>query len=194
MKVLYYALILVFLVSLFSCSKKEESKEEKPSRVLDLSEVTTEMTVKGINLKDHLFTLDYGDGNEVVFRTMDDVEGLENIHVGDRVNVTYLRSQAVYVTAPDAEDRPAITSNRTVEVDSKEGKPKTLTVKVKEDKYTVEEVDYAKRTAVLKDKDGHLEHIDVSPELKNLENVNVGDIVVMQVTEAVAVDISKVEE
>jgi len=65
---------------------------------------------------------------------------------------------------------------------------------VKEEKYTVEEVDYAKRTAVLKDKDGNLQHIDVSPELKNLENVNVGDIVVMQVTEAVAVDISKVEE
>jgi hypothetical protein len=191
-KISNYVLVLVFLVFLFSCSKKEETTQEKPSRLLDVSKVTTVVTVKEINLAERLLTLDYGDGNELVVKSAEDVMGLENIQVGDKVKVTYIRSQAVYVTVPGAEV-PPMASNRTVEIDSKEGTPKTLTIKVKEDKSTVEAIDYEKRTAVLRHEDGTLENIDVSPELKNLENVKVGDLVVLQVTEAVAVDITKVE-
>lgn len=193
MKVLNYILILVFLMTMFSCSKKDEMAEEKPSRVLDVTEVTTMMTVKEINLEERLFTLDYGDGNVIVVKSAEDLEGIENIQVGDKVNVTYIRSKAVYVTGPDAEG-PAIASTRAVEVDSKDGKPRALTVKVKEDKSTVEAIDYEKRTAVLRHEDGTLENIDVADEVRNLENVKVGDVVVLQVTEAIAVDIVKVEE
>ena len=97
-----FAVILVLMISLFGCEKKEEVKmeaeTEKPSRVLDLNEVTTTMIVKEIDLPQRLFTLDYGDGNEIVVEAANDVSGLEEIMVGDKVEVTYISSRAVYVT------------------------------------------------------------------------------------------------
>jgi hypothetical protein len=183
------------MISLFGCEKKEEVKveAEKPSRVLDLSEITTVMIVKQIDLPLRLFTLDYGDGNEIVVEAAPDLEGIESIKVGDKVSVTYLHSQAVYVTSPD-EDRPPVASSRSVEVDSKDGKPRKFTVDITEKTSIVMAIDVENRTATLKDHEGNVKTIQVHPEVTNLENVNIGDQVVYQVTEAVAVDITKVEE
>lgn len=187
--------ILVLLISLFGCEKKEEVKVEveKPSRVLDLSEVTTTMIVNEVDLSNRLFTLDYGDGNEIVIEAANDVANLDQILVGDKVEVTYITSTAIYVTSPD-EDRPPVAASRAVEVDSKDGKPRKITVDIIEKTSTVLAVDAVKRTATLKDHEGKIQNIDVNPEVKNLENVKVGDQVVLQMTKAIAIDISKVKE
>jgi len=187
--------ILVLIFSLMSCEKKEEMKveAEKPSKVLGLNEVTTVMIVKGIDLPQRLFTLDYGDGNEIVVEAAPDLAGMDKIKVGDKVSVTYLSSKAVYVTSPD-EDRPPVASSRSVEVDSKDGKPRKFQVDIIEKTSTVEAIDLEKRTATLKDHEGKLHTIQVADDVQNLENVKVGDQVVYQFTEAVAVDITKVEE
>jgi outer membrane lipoprotein-sorting protein len=190
-----FVIILLLMISLMSCEKKEEMKVEveKPSRVMDLTEVTTVMVVKQLDLSTRLFTLDYGDGNEIVVEAAPDLAGIESIRVGDKVSVTYLKSTAVYVTSPD-EDRPPVASSRSVEVDSKDGKPRKFTVDIIEKTSTVLAIDAEKRTATLKDHEGKVQNIEVADDVKNLENVKVGDQVVTQVTEAIAVDISKVEE
>jgi hypothetical protein len=191
-----FVVILALMFSIFGCEKKEEVKMEteveKPSRVLDLSEVTTTMIVKEINLPQRLFTLDYGDGNEIVIEAANDVTNLDQINVGDKVEVTYISSRAVYVTSPD-EDRPPVASSQAVEVDSKDGKPRKITVDIIEKTSIVLAVDTVKRTATLKDHEGKVHTIDVDPTVENLENVKVGDQVVYQFTKAIAVDISKVE-
>jgi hypothetical protein len=193
--VLFVALAL--MISLLSCEKKEEMKtetaEEVPSRLIDLTEVTTEMIVKEVDLSKRLFTLDYGDGNVIVVEAAPDLEGIENIMIGDKVNVTYLSSKAVYVTSPD-EERPPVASSRSVEVDSKDGKPRKFTVDIIEQTSTVLAIDVENRKATVKDHEGKVSTVDVHPEFKNLEKVKVGDQVVYQVTEAIAVDIKKVEE
>jgi len=120
------------------------------------------------------------------------LKGIEEIKVGDKVSVTYLTSTVVYVTSPDAE-KPPVTESRIVEVDSKDGKPRKVTVDIIEKTSTVMAIDVANRKATLKGPDGKIQNIDVSDEVENLENVKVGDLVVHQVTETVAVDISKVE-
>ena len=190
-----FVIILLLMISLMSCEKKEEMKVEveKPSRVMDLTEVTTVMVVKQLDLSTRLFTLDYGDGNEIVVEAAPDLAGIESIKVGDKVSVTYLKPTAVYVTSPD-EDRPPVASSRSVEVDSKDGKPRKFTVDIIEKTSTVLAIDAEKRTATLKDHEGKVQNIEVADDVKNLENVKVGDQVVTQVTEAIAVDISKVEE
>ena len=191
-----FVAILALMFSVFGCEKKEEVKMEteveKPSRVLDLSEVTTTMIVKEINLPQRLFTLDYGDGNEIVIEAANDVTNLDQINVGDKVEVTYISSRAVYVTSPD-EDRPPVASSQAVEVDSKDGKPRKITVDIIEKTSIVLAVDAVKRTATLKDHEGKVRTIDVDPSVENLENVKVGDQVVYQFTKAIAVDITKVE-
>ena len=200
MKILNLTLFLVIfalVLSLVSCEKKNEVKMEteaaKPSKVLGLSEVTTIMIVKEIDLPQRLFTLDYGDGNEIVVEAAPDLTGIDKIKVGDKVSVTYLNSKAVYVTSPD-EDRPPVASSRSVEVDSKDGKPRKFMVDIIEKTSTVEAIDVAARKVTLKDHEGKIQTIDVAADVQNLENVKVGDQVVFQVTEALAVDISKVEE
>ncbi len=196
-KPLGIVLMLVLLLVVFGCQKKDEvevkPEAEKPSRVIDLSEVTTVMTVSEINLEERLFTLNYEGMNEIVVEAAEDLTGIEKIKVGDKVKVTYLTSTAVYVTSPDKE-RPPVSESRIVEVDSKDGKPRKVTVDIKETVSTVEAIDAVKRTATLKHADGRIENIEVSDEVKNLENVKVGDQVVTQFTETVAVDITKVEE
>ena len=59
---------------------------------------------------------------------------------------------------------------------------------------TVLAIDVENRKATVKDHEGKVSTVDVHPEFKNLEKVKVGDQVVYQVTEAIAVDIKKVEE
>lgn len=197
LNVIMVLVILVLMISLFGCEKKDEAKmeaeAEKPSKVLDLTEVTTIMIVKEIDLPQRLFTLDYGDGNEIVVEAAPDLAGIEKIVVGDKVSVTYLSSKAVYVTSPD-EDRPPVASSRLVEVDSKDGKPRKFTVDIIEKTSTVEAIDLATRKVTLKDHEGKVHTVEVAADVENLENVKVGDQVVYQFTEAVAVDITKVEE
>jgi len=187
---------VILVVSLLSCKEKEAPKTEtevaKPSRIIDLSEVTTELIVKEIDLPTRMFTLEYADGNEIVVQAAEDLTTIEKIKVGDKVKITYLQSTAVYVTSPDAK-RPSVAGARTVEVDSEGDKPRKLTVEVTEVTSTVMAVDPVKRTATLKDADGKIETVDVHPEVTNLENVKIGDQVVYQVTKAIAVNISKVE-
>lgn len=188
--------IILMAFTLLACQEKEapktETEEAKPSRVIDLSEITTEMIVKEIDLPTRMFTLEYADGNEIVIEAAEDLKGLEKIQIGDKVNVTYLKSTAVYVTSPDAE-RPSMAGARTVEVDAEGERPRKLVVDVKEETSTVMGIDVENRKATLKDADGNITTVDVSPEVKNLENVKVGDIVVFQVTEAMAVNIEKID-
>ena len=196
-KTIGFIMVLAVLIAVTGCKKEEKTEAqsesmEKPSRVLDVSEVTTLMTVKEINLPERLFTLTYEGENEIVIEAAEDLTGLEKIHVGDQVEVTYLKSSAFYVSAYDS-TRPPMTKTSRVEVDSKGEKPKKYMVDLTEEVMTVEALDVENRKATLKDPEGMLHHVDVSPELRNLENVQVGDQVVFQYTEALAVNIAKVE-
>ena len=188
--------ILIALLSIFGCQTKDEAEvkpeAEKPSRIIDVSEVTTIMTVKEINLEERLFTLTYEGMNEIVVEAAEDLTGIEEIKVGDKVSVTYLASTAMYVQAPDAE-RPPVVESKIVEVDSKDGKPRKVKVDIIEETFTVEGIDVENRKATLKGPDGKVSTVDVHKDVQNLENVNIGDQVIMQRTESIAVDIKKVE-
>jgi hypothetical protein len=189
-------MILVLIVAVFSCKQKEEAEtkttEAKASRVLDVSEVTSIMKVEEIDLEHRLFTLSYDGDNLMVVRAANDLTGIENIKIGDKVSVTYIKSTAVYVTSPDS-TRAAEVTRREVQVDSKDGKPRKLEVEVHEKLSIVEALDLENRMATLKHSDGTVETIKVSDKFKGLEKVKVGDHVIYQFTQAVAVDIAKVE-
>jgi len=197
-KTLVFVIGLTMLILVTGCKKEEKAETkteelEKPSRVIDVTEVTSLMTVKEINLPERLFTLTYDGENEIVLQAAEDLTGLEKIQIGDQVEVTYLKSLAFYVTPFDSSRAP-VTKTTQVQVDSKGEKPKKYMADVVEKVSTVEAIDVENRQATLKDHEGNIETVDVSPEVQNLENVNVGDQVVFQYTEAIAVDIKKVEQ
>ena len=189
--------MIAMLIVALGCEKQEapkaEAEVEKPSKVLDVDEVTTEAIVQEIDLPNRLFTLEYAEGNVMVVEPAPDLEGIENIKIGDKVILTYLTSTAVYVQAPDAERKP-VEKTTTVQVDSKDGKPRKLTVDIIEKTETVEAIDVENRKVTLKDGQGNVITINVADDVQNLENVKVGDQVITQFTETMAVDIKKVQE
>lgn len=190
-------LVVMMLVLLNGCKEKEapkaEAEMEKPSKILDLNEVTTVTIVEDIDLPNRIFTLKYADGNLIVVEAAEDLTNIDKIKVGDKVEVTYLTSKAVYVQSPDATREP-VEESTAVQVDSKDGKPRKLSVDLVEETSMVEAIDYANRTVTLKDHEGKVQTIEVKKDLENFENVKVGDQVVFQYTRAFAVNISKVEE
>ena len=197
-KTLTFISILVVMIIVAGCKKEEKAETqtgevEKPSRVIDVSEVTTLMTVKEINLPERLFTLTYEGENEIVLEAAEDLTGLDKIQVGDEVEVTYLKSSAFYVTEYDS-TRPPMVKTSQVLVDSKGERPKKYMADVIEKVSTVEAIDVENRKATLKDAEGNVTVVDVSPKVENLEAVQPGDQVVFQYTEALAIGIKKVEK
>src|SRR5262250_1367641 len=60
-------------------------------------------------------------------------------------------------------------------------------------KASVEAVDPETRTVTLKGEDGESRTFQVGPEVKNLKQVKVGDDVILQYKEALAISVSKPE-
>jgi len=189
--------IIILIIGLISCKQKDETKnmagEEKSSHLVSVRSVTTIMTVQSINLEERLFTLQYSEGNVIVVKAAPDLVGIENIKVGDEVEVKYLKSLTVYVTSPDS-SRPTITEKKTVKMDTEGGEPVEYIVDIVEKVSTVMAIDYEKREAMLKDSEGIIHEVDVSHEVENLENVSIGDQVVYHSTESIAIHIAKVQE
>jgi phage baseplate assembly protein gpV len=186
--------LLTTLLLFVACAEQQEAVAEqetmaaKPARVLNLEEVTTEGTVTAVDPANRLATVQYGENDFVVVEVQPDVD-MSDIEVGDRVRATYLASTAFYVQAPDS-TRPAMQEKRMVEYGEDRSK---LTVDVMEKTLTVEALDLETRMVTLKDGQGNVETIQAAPELQNLENVKVGDQVVVRHTEAVAVRLEEIQ-
>src|SRR5262245_39122242 len=58
-------------------------------------------------------------------------------------------------------------------------------------KATVDKSDLANRLVTLKDMEGNVRTVKVGPEVKNLAQVKVGDVVTIRYIQAVAVDLKK---
>ena len=114
---------------------------------------------------------------------------LDQVLVGDKVNVKYIEQLAIFVRKSDT---PATAGAvRTVALAPKGSMPGgviTETVQIQAD---VEGVDYKQRTITLKDPAGDIRTYKVSKEVKRLKEVKKGDQVVVDVTKALALEVVK---
>ena len=72
-------------------------------------------------------------------------------------------------------------------------KPAGIVSQTVTDKVTVDAIDYANRTAVLKDADGNSHYIKAGPEIRNFPQLKVGDEVITEHTQSVAILVDKPE-
>ena len=190
-----YLMMILFAAALFSCAEKEEKKEavseEKSEHLASARHVTTIMTVKEINLEERLFTLEYSEGNEIVVRVEPNLVGIEEINVGDKVEVKYFKSLVVFVDSPENR-RPPVSEKKTVTTATEDGEPVEYIVDVVEKVSTVMAIDHQKREAVLRDSEGNMHEVDISHEVENAEDVKVGDQVVYHFTESIAIHVAKI--
>jgi Cu/Ag efflux protein CusF len=114
---------------------------------------------------------------------------LDQVLVGDKVKVQYVEELVVYVRKADAPARAEAV--RKVSLAPKGKMPGgiiTETVQVRAD---VENVNYKKRTITLKNPAGETHTYNVSKEVKRLKEIKKGDQVVLDVTQALALEVVK---
>jgi hypothetical protein len=171
--------------------KSPAAKAEPPSwKTSSLVEETA--TVEAIDQKTRIVTLKGPKGNSVTFKAGDDVRNLAQVNVGDEVKFAYYQSIAVRVLKkgeafPTASEADAV-------VRAKKGeKPGGVVGKKVTANVTITAIDKAAKTATLKGEDGN--SVTVTPlRPEKLDEVKVGDRLVLTYTEAVAIKVEKAEK
>lgn len=163
--------------------------KEKPAAV-DAAVVSMTATVKAIDYKTRMVTLEKADGTTVSMEVGPDAVRFNEVKKGDIVDIDFMVSVAMVVQSPDAGISTVEGSN--VAIVRNEGKkPSGVAVATDVVTATVVKINAKKRTATLKGPDGMTYDIDVAPDVKNLENVKKGDKVMVKLTRTLAIDVRK---
>jgi Cu/Ag efflux protein CusF len=174
-------------VWLTACAIAPEQKKPaiEKSRV-----VTITATVAALDLASRMVTLKGPKGNTVTFRADDRVKNLPQVKVGDEVVAEYYESVAIQVMKPGEVQAGTAGAAATAKPGEKPGMVaagETTIVAF------IEAIDRKMSSVTLKGPEGNVETYKVQ-DPKNLENVKVGDQVVITYTVAVAISVEEVNK
>jgi hypothetical protein len=184
-------LILVASLLLFSApcwSGESEKATDKPS-MFSSQTVTLTAMVEAINHETREVTLRGPEGNTVSFVASEEARNLDQVKVGDIVMAEYVQSMSIEVFANDGTEPGA--GELTAAGRSEKGEmPAMAAIDALVVTATVEEINLEANTFKLKGPSGEIkEYTARDPE--NLKKAEVGDIVVITYTEAIALSVEK---
>ena len=171
--------------------KATPKEGEKPAVVM-VDAVTAKSTVTAIDKKARVITLSFDEGRVEDYKLGQEVRNFDQIEIGDQVKVTLAEAVAIYVRKGG--DQPVSSEKRTLQVAPKGEKPSFTITDTNEMAATVEKIDHAKRKVTVRRLDGSKKSFSVDKNVEKLENVKVGDEVVVSVTEAMAIAVEKPEK
>lgn len=185
---MYKALTLI-LALLFAAPTiaGESAVADKPS-FSTTQKITLTATVEAINHETREVTLRGEDGKLLEIVADKEVRNLDQVEAGDTLNIEYLQNMSIEVVAADhAEAGAAVIS---AEARSDEGDmPGAAAVETVVINTVVEEINLEANTFKLKGPEGNItEYTARDPE--NLKRAAVGDLVVITLTEAVAITVA----
>jgi hypothetical protein len=192
MKKSFVSLLLVGmflgLTSLAAAQKAASTSQgEKPGAiVVDVVKMTA--TVKALDSEKRTVTLE-GKGGKPLTVNAKNARNFDQIKVGDQVSLEYLEELAVYVRKADAP--PDAKIERTVALAPKGKMPGGLMAETVEIQAAVKSINQKKRTLTLEGPAGGTRTIRVGKAVKNFKEVKKGDQVVVRITEALALDVSR---
>jgi predicted RNA-binding protein len=167
--------------------KEGTAKEGKPGGVVvDVVKLTG--TVKAIDMDKKMVTIE-GSGGRTVVVDAKNARNLDQVKVGDKVNLAYIESMALFIRKTDAP--PSATESQEVQLAPKGEKPGGIVTKTVELTGNVESIDTKKRTIALKGPAGNVRTFKVGPRVKNFRQIKTGDQVVLRFTEAMALSVVK---
>jgi hypothetical protein len=181
-------LATLLLISSPCWSDESAPATDKPS--IYTSE-TAKMTavVEAINHETREVTLRGPEGNTATFIASEEARNLDQVSVGDTVMAEYEQTLSIEVVANDGSEAGA--GALTAMARSEKGQmPGIAAMDVQVITATVEEINIEANTFKLKGPDGEVkEYVARDPE--NLKKAEVGDLVVITYTEAVALSVEK---
>ena len=185
-RILVIAAACSFIVSVGALAIAQERISpgaEKPVVYRDKAGTIT-ATVQAIDLEKRIVTVKGGPRGQVVELLADEkVKNLSRLKVGDEMVVKYFASVAVRVTKPGEVKVKETMEKAKVEQSGSETRLVTVTA-------TIQDIDKDRNNVFLKWPEGVIVGVQVKdPTI--LAGVNVGDVVVITYTEAVAISIEK---
>lgn len=179
----------VFIVSAGAGASAQEGNalEAENQTVYREKDVTITATVQAIDLKKRIVTVKGGPKEQVVELKVDEKAGnLSRLKVGDRVVVKYIESVAVRVMKPGEVKVKETETKVVVEGPGTEERQTTVTA-------TIQDIDRNTNNVFLKWPGGATVGMHVK-DPKILEDVKVGDQVVITYTDTVAISIEKADQ
>jgi hypothetical protein len=166
-------------------AKKPATEAKKPSVKRERTTQAT-ATVEAIDLDTRVVTLKGPTGKLFDITAGPQVKNLPQVKVGDRVEITYFESVAVKVFKPGEMPQGAAATIAAERLAKPGEKPSGVAASQVTITATVEAIRPDKTTVTLKMADGKSKVVKVEDK-RNLENVKVGDEVMITVTESLAV-------
>ena len=149
-------------------------------------------TVMAVNQSTRMVTLKGPEGNSITFKASDEVRNLAQVQVGDEVKFAYYESVAVRVLKA-GEAFPAAGESTAMSRAKPGEKPAGVVGTETTVNATITAIDKKAKTATLMGENG--KSVTVTPlRPEKLDEVKVGDRLVITYTEAVAVRVEKAEK
>ena len=189
MKLKLIFLVTALIVSLSLQAGEKAAAVEKPSfSASQKVQVTT--VVEAVDREARTVTLKGPQGNTRTIQAREDSNNIDQIHVGDLVNVEFVQHMSIEVFANDGMEPGAGTLAATAT--NKEGEtPGILAVETTVVTATVEDINIEANSFKLKWPGGEIQEYQAQ-DPENLKKADVGDLVVTTYTEAIALYMNEV--
>jgi len=187
-KIKYISIVALLLTATVVLAANEDAMMDRPSFSASQS-MTISAVVEAIDHETRVVTLRKADGEAVTFTASDEVRNLDQVEVGDVLVAEYIESVSIDVMAnegmqADAAEVSAMARTKEGEMPGFAAMDATVVTA------TVEEINLEMNTFKLKGPDGTVnEYVARNP--KNLKRAAVGDLVVITVTETLAITVEK---
>ena len=145
-------------------------------------------TVKAIDKKNRVVTLQTPDGKVAKVKCEPEVRNFAQIHVGDEVKTSLLETVELFVTGNAKPAAERVTEVGRARLGSKPGFAAVDAVEVKA---SVVAIDYQTRKVTLKGPEGYVINVTAGAKVRRLNEVKVGDSVVARLTRAVSIEVRK---
>jgi hypothetical protein len=167
---------------------KVETDLDRPSLSASQS-MTVSAVVEAIDHETRVVTVRKPDGEEITFKASEEARNLDQVEVGDVLIAEYVESVSIDVMANDgleADSAKVAAMARTAEGEMPGFAAMDTSVVIA----TVEEINVEANTFKLKGPEGNVrEYVARNPD--NLKRAVVGDLVVITVTEAIAIAVER---
>lgn len=190
-KSLQTSLGIICALSLAACAGKRDVPESGIVQAGTIEEAAVEAhaTVTKVDEKNRKVTVKRADGHSVTLDLGEEVKNFDQIDVGDDVKVVYFESVAFDVKVPGKAE-PGVTVVGGADSAEKGAKPGAMGARMVTITSTIEAISKDPPSVTLKGPEGGTRKIKVkNPQY--LDNVEVGDLVEMVYTQAVAVSVEE---
>jgi hypothetical protein len=182
----YISIVALLLSSIVVLAADEDAVIDRPSFSASQS-ITISAVVEAIDHETRVVTVRKPDGDAVTFTASDEARNLDQVEVGEVLNAEYIESVSIEVMANESMEAGAAEVSAMAR--TKKGEmPGIAAMDAIVVTATVEEINLETNTFKLKGPDGTVnEYVARNPE--NLKRAVVGDLVVITVTEALAITV-----